>query len=251
MNLSKLPTRLVCQECVHRAEQMKRSPFNVLLWPHSKHSKLSKEDLVSEFLKWLPGFIIKEMEPTISVNIIAYNNRRCAACKKVSSKCMCSAPSKSSSVDPEAEIPAINSSTGETVVVEEEDIIKEPSDETFYIMQMLDLRGEETLTFFDRGANWHLIDGDLAETINLKVLNPKSVPVSVVGGGRIWTEHGMYGLMLGPNVEGKFFELQCQGIKKITQEFPKYDLRELTKEIQKSKQIGPTAPLPQYIMDLM
>ena len=107
----------------------------------------------------------------------------------------------------------INTQTGNAIDVNRRDIIRESIEEATYILQIFNLRGFDCLSFYDRGANQHLIEGDLAERAKLKVLNPNSVPIGVVGGSRIWTEYGMYSVILGPDNDNKYHELNCQGIK--------------------------------------
>ncbi len=85
----------------------------------------------------------------------------------------------------------------------EDDIVTEVEEDCMFVMQTLNLDGKDVLTFYDRGANQHLIDGQLAESISLKVVNDEPVIVGIVGGGRIWTEYGSYRMSLGPTPDGK------------------------------------------------
>lgn len=252
INVKRLPNggRMACLECSDEARKIKKSPFNVLVCPNKEHTKLTMEDLLTDCEKWFPNFKASEMKTAFpaSVNLVAVT-MKCHACKSHSSSCHCIAPpSLSSPVDEDADIPNVDTCTGENVDVEEDMIIKESSEESVYIMQLLDMRGSECLTFYDRGANEHLIDGELAERVNLKVITSRNQSVGVMGGGTLWTEYGKYCVRLGPTIDGKFHEMKCQGIKRITTAFPLYDLTEVSTEVRKSKKLSdPKTILPKYI----
>jgi hypothetical protein len=62
-------------------------------------------------------------------------------------------------------------------------------------MQTLQLGAAQVLTFYDSGANGNLIDGNLAESLGLTVLDDTVVG----GGGSISTKYGTYGCILGPD----------------------------------------------------
>lgn len=248
-NHKRIPSRLICQECIVTAKSLKKSPYNVLICPKREHSKVNLDDLLKDCEKWFPSFSAKDMSSSFpsSVNIVAFT-ARCMTCSSKASACFCEgAPSYSSPVDPDAEVPCIDTSTGELVDVDDCDVVRESTEEAFYIMQMFDLRGQDCLAFFDPGANQHLVDGGFAEKINLKVINPKSTPIGVAGGGRIWTEYGMYALMIGPTIDGKYHEIKCQGIKSITTEFPLYELAPISAEVRKTGKLRSDIPLPKCI----
>lgn len=248
-NIASVPVRLVCQECLVKSDSTQKSPFNVLFCMNKEHTKLSVADLVKECEKYFKGFTAEHMKNIIpsSINLVAVTSK-CKECNHKHSDCNCNSPfSYSSPSDPDTTVPSINTASGEVVDTDNSLIKLEPSEEAFYIMQTFDIRGQECLTFFDRGANQNLIDGDLAESANLKVLNPRSVPIGVVGGGRIWTEYGMYCLNIGPTPEGYYHEVKCQGIKKITERFPHYDLSDVNKLVRKSESYAPGTNLPKFI----
>ena len=62
-----------------------------------------------------------------------------------------------SKVFPQA--PIIDSETGYRVECEDEDICTESDENSIYLMQNLRVGDSNCLTFFDSGANTHLIDG--------------------------------------------------------------------------------------------
>jgi len=247
--LSKLPTRLVCQNCAANTDGQGRTPLSILVCPSYDHDKLTKEQLATECEKYFPGFKSKQMVPVMAptINLVALVTR-CKECKNDFSKCTCKGPaSRSSPSDPDSEVPIIDTFSGDSVDPVEDNLVDETLDEAMFIMQVLNLRGEDVLTFFDRGANQNLVCGPLAERLNLKVLDPRNTPIGVVGGGRIWTEYGLYQVALGPTPEGKFFKLSCQGISKITPNYPSYALNVVNKAVVATGRLGMRPSLPSYV----
>jgi len=225
-----------------------KSPFNVMICPYTDHDKLSLEDLAKEMEKYLRGFSAKKMLAVMpkTISLIAHASQ-CKQCESNIADCRCQGPpSLSSPMDADAETPNFNTCTGDLVEVEPEDTVDEIQEESIFVMQILNISGEDVLTFFDRGANQHLIDGATAERLNLKVVDPRNTPLNVVGGGRIWTEYGLYAVRLGPTPKGKFHELRCQGINRITSSYPKYDLGPINKSVLKTGKIRHVS-LPEYI----
>ena len=56
--------------------------------------------------------------------------------------------------------------------------------------QVYDTRGLDVLTFYDSGANVHLVEGPLAERVGFTVVDNKCISICVVGGGQVWSEYG-------------------------------------------------------------
>ena len=71
-----------------------------------------------------------------------------------------------SKVFPQA--PIIDSETGYRVECEDEDICTESAENSIYLMQNLRVGDSNCLTFFDSGANAHLIDGQMARQEDLQ-----------------------------------------------------------------------------------
>ena len=226
---------LHCRECKEWADQNDHSPTNILLCTGKNHTKPDNNTLVTNLQKYLkdfnPGKVKDPIKLTAHLHIVAHANN-CSDCK--SADCDCSPPTFTSKVDPNAETPIIDTQTGESVTVDEDNIIKESAHDAFYIMQTLNMRGRDVLAFFDRGANQHLIEGQLAEDISLKVVSDRPVSVGVLGGGGVWTQYGMYSVCLGPTEEGHYYEITAQGIYRMTAEFPRYDLTDVNKETRRS-----------------
>ena len=246
---AKVPTELLCTECKVWADQNNRPPINVLLCRFRDHTKPDNKTLSDSLKKYLKNFNPDKVQGPIKLAAhlhMAAHTNKCPECK--TKDCDCRPPTLSSKVDPKAPIPIIDTNTGKSVTVPKEKIIPKSKHDAFYIMQLLSMRGRDVLTFYDRGANDHLIEGQLAEDINLKVVNDRSAVIGVAGGGKLWTGYGTYAVILGPTEDGYFHEVYAQGIERITDKFPHYDLDQINKEVRKSKLLPPgNHALPKYI----
>ena len=137
-----------------------------------------------------------------------------------------------SKVFPQA--PIIDSETGYRVECEEEDICTESDENSIYLMQNLRVGDSNCLTFFDSGANAHLIDGQMARQEDLQLIPNKSVALGIIGGGSIRTEYGSFRFNLGPGEDGKYHEITAIGMDSVTAEFGEYDLKEVIREYRSS-----------------
>ena len=249
-NLKKMPEKLICTKCKEWADKNERAPLNVLFCKKKDHDKPSNTEMVTALQEWLKGFTPGKIQAPIQlaahVNLIGHSYV-CSNCSKV--KCSCKPRSKSSPVNSAESTPAINTSTGEKVELTEDLIVQEIDEDSIYVMQMLRLQDQDCLTFYDRGANQHLIDGEMAECIGAKVVSDKPTALGVVGGGQIWTEYGKYNVMLGPTPMGKYHQITAQGMSKVTEKFPLCKLREVNVELRKSGFLPKfkTKMLPKYI----
>jgi hypothetical protein len=146
------------------------------------------------------------------------------------------------------EVPVIDTHSGELVETTEDNIIPESKQDAFYIMQILNLRGQDVLTFYDSGANHHIIDGSLAEDIQLKVLKKEGVEIQGIAGKKTWSNYGTYGLTLGPTEDAFYHRLSAQGLGGLSDAFDRYDLKEINQEVKKSGKLqSGYQTLPKYI----
>ena len=105
------------------------------------------------------------------------------------------------------------------------------------------------------GANIHLIDGPMAEALKLPVVNPKPTKLTVVGGAQLIPDYGVFKVNLGPNLDGEYFEVNCQGMNPVTSHFRRYSLDEINQEVKEvctskkssSLTVEEVASLPKYI----
>ena len=249
-NKSKFPRKLTCQDCKQNLKNTNQSPLSVLMCIDSSHEKPKYDDLNAACGEWFPDFKKStHKKDSLKQHSLLVAVTQACACGSDRLTCSCSTPvSNTREPSDEDEVPCFNTHTGETVEdVDESDVITETVEDSMFVMQMLNLAGEDCLTLYDSGSNQHLINGSLAEKLRLKVLCADNMSIGVVGSGRIWTNYGVYAMLLGPDTTGGMHEMICQGITNITDPFPKYSFGALNKELLRSGKIPSDTILPEYI----
>ena len=118
------------------------------------------------------------------------------------------------------------------MLCEDEDICPESF---IYLMQNLSVGDSYCLTFFNSGANTHLIDGHLARQEELQLISSKAIPLGVIGGGSIKTEYGSFRFNLGPGEDSKYHEITAVGMENVTSGFGEYSLEEVIRENRESE----------------
>ena len=88
----------------------------------------------------------------------------------------------------------------------------------------------ERLVFFDSGANSHLIDGNVAVKEGLQAVSNERTRLGLISGGQVESEYGVFRFNLGPGDKEKYHEITAVGMNEITNEFHKYDLKEINRE---------------------
>ena len=86
------------------------------------------------------------------------------------------------------------------------------------------------LTYFDCGANIHIIDGSLAEKEGLQQVSSSPTSLTVLGGDKVNSNHGTFRLNLGPGDNEEYHEIVCIGMSDVTTGFGSYDLSEISRE---------------------
>ena len=81
-------------------------------------------------------------------------------------------------------------------------IIPQSGDDTTFILQFIMLGDQSCMTFYDTGADFHLIEGEIAEKAGLKIVSDRPTMVGHLGGGTMLTSYGIYTVNLGPTVDG-------------------------------------------------
>ena len=80
------------------------------------------------------------------------------------------------------------------------------------------------MTFFDSGANTHLIDGTLAEREKLQKFSDNQADLGGIGGGVITAESGNFRFNLGSGEDGVYHEIKNIAIKNVITKFGEYGL---------------------------
>ena len=234
-----IPEVLLCQGCKGFAQYKQWSPFHVFMCRKPKHAETRApineihsqcENYFGTFSKDVDQLNFKSavnfMFQVYSVNPVVRSNLE---------------------KPEEIKTPSVHTQTGEIVQIPNSDIIPEITEHAHYLMQTLKIGSSEVLTFFDRGANVNLIDGELAVLERLKRTSEKSSTLKVVGGGLVQTDYGNFSFNLGPTESNEFHELQCVGMNSVTNNFTKYDLSDISKEYRESLKPGEIAGnLPKY-----
>ena len=241
INYKNIPPVLKCKDCVSAAKNKTRPrpAYSIFFCINEKHSKPANNDVLKALEDFVPGFISSNLNTPVNMSchlqILAATSKKSAP------------PSLSRPVQDDIPAPVFNTSTGCEENPGTEDMIKEVNEDSIGVMQILNIGGKATLTLYDRGANQNLISGELAEDLGIKVLTQEQGTIGVVSGTRIWTGYGTYELYLGPTIEGKYYQLVCQGMKSITSVFPKYYLNEISKEATECFNLHPQTAFPEYI----
>ena len=218
--ITEVPVVLICQGCVVSTNDG-RPPLSVFFCGLEKHTKPSTGIIGEALEKWIPNFSTSGLGSPIVIGlstVMASPRGRAPASK---------------TTPPTSRVPKRTYDTrdGTTHPIQPQDFIVTPSKEQpFFVMQQLRIGGEDVLTFYDSGANIHLVEGSLAEKIGFTVLDDKCVSIGVVGGGQVWTEYGQYACILGPDANLQYHQVECQGLERITSYVPKVNLQPLAAE---------------------
>jgi hypothetical protein len=209
-NVASVQKDLLCPEC-GSADSSGKQTVNVLMCGVQNHTKPDEVDIIAALEKWRPGFKGSALTQPINVGFTLL----------MSGGTMKPPKSRSSRPDPSPKPMAYDTATGNLKSLSKNDtVIKKSSEESFYVMQILNIANEPVLTFFDTGSNAHLVDGAFAERAGFQVLDDSCTRIGVIGGEYIWSEYGVYSCILGPDVNDRYHEVECQGLAKITSAFP-------------------------------
>ena len=126
--------------------------------------------------------------------------------------------------------PIFDSETGGKQVGLNLKIEFESSEQSIFLMQRLRIGQSECLTFFDSGANAHLVETTLAVNENLQQFSYCKAEIGVVCGGTIANESGSFRFNLCSGQKGTCHEIRAIGMSEVTAEIPNYSLDDIGKE---------------------
>ena len=106
---------------------------------------------------------------------------------------------------------------GVQVSCQDKNLCSESSENSIYLIQNLRIGNSDCLTFYDSGANAHLIDRQLAEKEKLQLISSNSTALGVIGAGSVVTEYGNFRFNLGPREDG-------MRMRNVTAGFGKYEI---------------------------
>ena len=239
VNTKDIPKILVCRDCKELSKTKHKACYSVFFCFNDAHKKPSNNDMIQALEQYIPNFKGSLLNSPINV---ACHFQVYSSSKQGSKPETLSRPR-----DPNQDAQHFNTSTGMEELPSEPDKVAEVHEDSIAVMQLLCLKGKPVLTLYDRGANQHLINGPLAEELQIKVNNPEANAIGVVSGGKIWTDYGTYQMYLGPTAEGKYYEIIAQGIKDVTGVIPRYSLEDINKEALRYSHLVPGTTMPPYV----
>ena len=113
---------------------------------------------------------------------------------------------------------------------------------TTYLTQWVMAGSSPRLVLYDCGSNTNMIQREVAENQELKILSGRAGRIKVAGREYVSTGFGSYKATLGPSRSGRFYNLKCQGIKEITGNLVEHPLKEINKELRDAEMIDVDTP---------
>ena len=236
--ISNVPQCLICPECSQSAGR--RIP-NVLFCTFKAHTKPNLKDLESgltSFLKVLNKSLLQSLVPTF--NLVSSGSTLTSVLHLPKSK-ESKPKSKSSPADPNQVIPQYDTQNGTSLV--QSTVMHESVEDTVYIFQSVRVKDSTAVLFYDSGATGHCVRGQFAEDCGFKVINPASQRVGAFGNQSLWTDYGLYKVILGSS-GSESYELVLQGISSITGKFPAYNWSTVNQEVRNTGKLGSSENLP-------
>ena len=237
---------ITCQGCVEYASSNGWAPFSILMCRKRKHAQVRAK--YSDIKKTLDKYLGKMSNEINESNLRVSANFARQVYSAAPTNCFNSGEGSDKDKSLSNDTPCIDTQSGTRVYPTLELIEPEINQHAHYLMQILQIGNSQLLTFFDTGANSHLISGAIAEEENLEKYSEKPTRITVVGGGSVCSEYGSYKFCLGPDEQEKFHELRCIGMEDLTTDFRKYDLTEIVNEYKGSlKTNDENYALPTYV----
>ena len=115
----------------------------------------------------------------------------------------------------------------------------ESKDSAIYPMQILNIGGHNTLTLFDSGAMGEAVKAELAERVEMSIIDSRPQSFRVAGGSIVTTNNPLYETTLGPDVSGNYHTFPLLGMNKISEKIPSVSLEEMGKEFRKNQVSSP------------
>jgi hypothetical protein len=166
-----MPQDMICQDCQASVRNGK-SPSNILTCAFSHHARPVQADVVNAAEAWVPNLSIRGLGAQLSVHLSLMGSF---------------VTDYQPALDEDDTPMVFDTFTGSCRPKEDTDQIVSPSSESScYIMQTLNICSEACLTFYDSGANTHLVQARLAEEAGFHLLSRNSVCFQVAGGGEVF-----------------------------------------------------------------
>ena len=206
-----LPAGIICKECKD-VNILK----NVLLC--SAHINTGKEGIMEAIQEFLPGFKKNtEIEMMFMESVFKLG--------------VATVPNPTRKNDK-----AFNLETGGTVL-KSEVFFKTRQDSSclaIYPMQTVNVKGEHVQILYDSGALGEMIKQDLAERLELTILDEKGQSYTVAGGQTVHSKCALYEWCIGPNDRGDYHSFPLLGVEKISSVQPEVDLTDVVQHVERT-----------------
>ena len=240
-----VPRELVCEECTQYCKSQKWPVSNILFCPMKSHPKPDKKDLHQALKKYLKGYDVDKMSSVL--RLAAHARVTAYHCESHGKHCKCK-PKCTKTPKPikDSKAPVFDTYLGKSCKGKDLVINTESPHDVTYVSQIININQRDVLVFYDRGANHHLVDGELANDLKFKVVTDKPSMCGTLGDNRIVSEYGTYSLCLGSE-ESEFYEITAQGFDLGIDPFPYCDLKGINDETRKANVIPKDAALPTFL----
>ena len=151
--------QMTCAECYVRQGEKNQAGTNVLLCTDPTHKKISKDRLIELSAQLFPGFS-QSVQESMALS--------CSDLDAV----------KTNSQDLQLES-YFNPETGEKEYMDSRRKISQSVNQAVYLMQVMKLGEVECLVMFDTGSNINIINGNLAEMLDLQVIDRQVINCQV------------------------------------------------------------------------
>ena len=233
-NEDSVPATLKCDDCKVWARTKGLTPFNVLFCRKRDHgaNRAAFASMKKDMEKYIGKFGTTIVDSSIKFSVNYMYQAHSLAPGSANMLGL------GQDIDNLAPAPVIDSKTGARMKGSTVKIIPEIREHSCYLMQSIRIGEAVVLVFFDRGANIHIIDGELATQQNLQLVSNKPTALTVVGGKKIKMDYGTFRFNLGPGGDEEYHEIICAGMNSVTTEFEKYDLSEICEEFRENAEPG-------------
>jgi hypothetical protein len=238
-NLSTVPLDAVCTSCLQNAKPGV-VPTNVLVCGLN-HPRPHYSDFVQVFESWIPHFRVAAFPTPVSIFFSIGEVYRVGVGRFEPEDDMPNAASRriarvkhsrkdywnhfDAPKDDDPDKLVYDTVHGKVRPLHHKDpIVKTSAEMPCYIMQTLNIAGMDVLTFYDSGANNNLVNNRVAVEAGFRLLSRNVIRFSVAGGGSVDSDCGQYAAIVGPDLNGDYHDIECQGVDTITSIFPKFDL---------------------------
>ena len=102
-----------------------------------------------------------------------------------------------------------------------------------YPTQTINIGGIPVTILWDTGAIGELVKEDIAEKLNLTILDARSQSFSVAGGDVVTTNCPLYQLTIGPNDRDMYHQFPMLGVKRISESLKDVDLAPVVERIKR------------------